>query len=118
MIRPGWPLYPGRILRCGAPRASWSSCAANWVEPVSGTTGMGHTRWATHGRPNETNAHPHLAGDVAVVHNGIIENYLEIKKELLPRHNFKSETDTEIVAHLLEDLYQGHSLHEALIKAP
>jgi glucosamine--fructose-6-phosphate aminotransferase (isomerizing) len=76
-------------------------------QPLSGQPGIGHTRWATHGRPSETNAHPHYAGGFVVVHNGIIENYLELKNLLREKgHNFKSETDTEIVAHLVEQHYK------------
>lgn len=76
----------------------------------SGTVGIGHTRWATHGRPSDRNAHPHTDchGDFVVVHNGIIENYLPLKEELIARgHAFTSETDTEVIAHLLEELYRG-----------
>ncbi|MEK6565761.1 MAG: glutamine--fructose-6-phosphate aminotransferase, partial [Bacteroidota bacterium] len=71
--------------------------------------GMGHTRWATHGEPNDINAHPHIdcKGEIAVIHNGIIENYLAIKTRLEQRgHVFKSETDTEILAHLIEEIYK------------
>ncbi|MDO4291035.1 MAG: glutamine--fructose-6-phosphate transaminase (isomerizing) [Eggerthellaceae bacterium] len=73
-----------------------------------GTCGIGHTRWATHGRPSEVNAHPHTSckGDIAVVHNGIIENFAELREELTGRgHVFASETDTEVVAHLVEEAY-------------
>jgi glutamine---fructose-6-phosphate transaminase (isomerizing) len=73
-------------------------------EPLSGTIGIGHTRWATHGRPNEINAHPHATDRVAVVHNGIIENFAELRAELQGRGaKFSTETDTEVVAHLVTD---------------
>ena len=75
-----------------------------------GHLGIGHTRWATHGRPSDTNAHPHADchGDFVVVHNGIVENYLHIKERLIEKgHKFVSETDTEVVAHLLEEYYEG-----------
>ncbi len=84
--------------------------------PLAGTIGIGHTRWATHGKPSEENAHPHTdcTGDLVVVHNGIIENYHLLKKQLIQEgHTFKSETDTEVIAHLLEKHFKG-DLHKAL----
>ncbi len=78
--------------------------------PVPGSTGIGHTRWATHGRPSEENAHPHAdcTGKIAVVHNGIIENYMQLREELAQNgHILRSETDTETVAHLVEAYYDG-----------
>ena len=89
-------------------------------EPVDGLYGVGHTRWATHGRPTEENAHPHrdCTGRIVVVHNGIIENYLELKKELQSQgHEFKTETDTEIVAHLVEREMHGDGLENAVRRA-
>ena len=85
--------------------------------PMEGVYGIGHTRWATHGRPSEENAHPHRRlskGDIVVVHNGIVENYLVLKQELQAAgHVFLTETDTEVIAHLVERNYKGN-LEEAV----
>ena len=90
-------------------------------KPIEGRIGLGHTRWATHGRPTDENAHPHTdgSGDLVVVHNGIIENYLPIKERLQAEgHVFKSETDTEVIAHLIERHLQDTSrLDEAVRRA-
>ncbi|MEE1018249.1 MAG: class II glutamine amidotransferase, partial [Acutalibacteraceae bacterium] len=77
------------------------------------TIGIGHTRWATHGKPSDVNAHPHISndGNFAIVHNGIIENYATLKDELIKKgYVFASETDTEVIAHLLQDNYDGDML--------
>jgi glucosamine--fructose-6-phosphate aminotransferase (isomerizing) len=81
------------------------------LDPVEGNYGIGHTRWATHGRPSEENAHPHrdCTGDVVVVHNGIVENFLPLKEQLEREgHVFKTETDTEVIAHLVEKYFEGN----------
>src|SRR5271165_3537965 len=86
------------------------------MDPVDGRYGIGHTRWATHGRPTEENAHPHrdCTGDIVVVHNGIVENYLQLKEQLQHEgHVFKTETDTEVIAHLVEKYFEGN-LEEAV----
>src|SRR5467141_3075829 len=88
--------------------------------PIEGTYGIGHTRWATHGRPTEENAHPHrdCTGQIVVVHNGIIENYLDLKQELQRQgHTFVTETDTEIVAHLVEREMKADGLENAVRRA-
>src|SRR6187549_438258 len=85
-------------------------------DPIDGEFGIGHTRWATHGRPTEENAHPHrdCTGDIVVVHNGIVENYLQLKQQLEQEgHRFVTQTDTEVIAHLVEKHYKG-SLEEAV----
>ena len=103
MTRPALPPWKAGTSPVGAPRASsrtWSGGSSS--HPLAGTAGIGHTRWATHGKPNETNAHPHASDRVAVVHNGIIENFSELREELKQQgFKFESETDTEVVAHLV-----------------
>src|SRR5690348_6682613 len=90
------------------------------LSPLDGNFGIGHTRWATHGRPTEENAHPHrdCKGEIVVVHNGIVENYLPLRKQLTAEgHAFKTETDTEVVAHLIEKHLNGnleHAVREAI----
>ena len=89
--------------------------------PLSGTIGIGHTRWATHGAPSDTNSHPHISEDhkIAVVHNGIIENYMDIKEELLKEgYHFLSETDTETIAHLIDYYYkESMDFEDSVFKA-
>jgi glutamine---fructose-6-phosphate transaminase (isomerizing) len=89
------------------------------ITPLDGVYGIGHTRWATHGRPTEENAHPHrdCTGEIVVVHNGIIENYVELKHQLIEEgHKFLTETDTEIIAHLIEKYSKDTSLEESVLK--
>ncbi|PIU18910.1 MAG: glutamine--fructose-6-phosphate transaminase (isomerizing) [Elusimicrobia bacterium CG08_land_8_20_14_0_20_44_26] len=110
-----------RLLRCKGKVSKLAKIIAT-SRLIKGTTGVGHTRWATHGKPSEENAHPHTdcANRITVVHNGIIENYIELRKRLVSAgHKFKSETDTEIIAHLIEKNYNSgasllHSVQSAL----
>jgi len=97
-------LVDGAIERRRSPGKLSKLDAVLHAHPLGGRTGIGHTRWATHGAPNEINAHPHANARVAIVHNGIIENFRELRSELLAKgHKFESETDSEVTAHLIAD---------------
>jgi glutamine---fructose-6-phosphate transaminase (isomerizing) len=109
----------GKIVRCRALGKIVNLNEKLAAHPLAGSTGIGHTRWATHGKPSEANAHPHVTDRVAVVHNGIIENYRALRDELIAKgHKFLSETDTEVCAHLVDDyLAQGLPPEQAALTA-
>ena len=105
------------IARCRAEGKLVNLQARLDAKPVSGVVGIGHTRWATHGRPGEENAHPHSDGRVAVVHNGIIENYISLRAELEGQgYVFESDTDTETVVHLISHYWKGDVQPEEAVR--
>ena len=120
MTPPASPRWSTARSIAGAPRAGWRNLAALLEKkPIDGVIGIGHTRWATHGVPSEINAHPHATDKVAVVHNGIIENFQELRDELSARGNkFETETDTEVVVHLVTRfIEEGKSPKDAVAAA-
>lgn len=114
----GIAVMDGGVIRLSKAKGQLANLAARVASnPLPGTIGIGHTRWATHGEPNDINAHPHtdMKGHIAVVHNGIIENYEELRAQLKAKGCvFVSETDTEVIAHLLHTLYDGDMLSTIL----
>ena len=111
-------LHGGQLVRRRAPGKLNNLVLELARDPAPGTTGIAHTRWATHGAPTAANAHPHATDALALVHNGIIENFRQLKEELTARgRRFESDTDTEVVAHLISEAVEGGATPEAAVKA-
>ena len=113
-------LIDGQIktVKCKGKIKNLEQLIENFSQLQNIKTAIGHTRWATHGKPSDENAHPHCSDKIAVVHNGIIENYIELKKELIQAgYKFNSETDTEVIAHLIERYSKKYSFEEAVRRA-
>ena len=108
----------GQLIRRRAPGKLAGLVAELARSPAPGTTGIAHTRWATHGAPTAANAHPHATGELALVHNGIIENFRALKEELTARgRKFESDTDSEVVAHLISEAVEAGASPEDAVKA-